>query len=171
MRKMILVLIVLAILPLAIFADSSPLFSFGVGPAVFYKSPVLFGQPVDTDNLNVNQVDFGGDLRFKASMFQAEALILYAGGSGVNSFNTYLDAGFAVDLSIIRLDLGIGPNYIYNSSNNSGGQIGLNAKLGADVLLGPISVGASYIMEFNGANGVQVNTGSGLLGLDVLFWV
>jgi hypothetical protein len=171
MRRIILVLIVLAILPVVVFAESPSLISFGIGPAVFYKSPVLIGQPVDTNNLNVNQFDFGGDVRFKASVFQAEALVLYADGNGVTGFNTYLDAGLAVDVAILRLDLGVGPNFVYNSGNNSGGQAGLNAKVGADVLLGPISVGASYIMEFNFNNGAQVGTSSGLFGLDVLFWI
>jgi hypothetical protein len=173
MRKLFFVLCVLAILPVAVFADSPPpsLISWGIGPAAFYKSPVLLGQPTDTNNLNVDQFIFGGDLRFKVSLFQAEALVLYAGGNGVNSFDTYLDAGLALDIAILRIDLGIGPNFVYNSGNNSGAQVGLNAKVGADVLLGPISVGLSYIMELNISNGVQVGTGSGLLGLNVMFWI
>ena len=94
MRKLFFVFCVLAILPVAVFADSPPpsLISWGIGPAAFYKSPVLLGQPTDTNNLNVDQFIFGGDLRFKVSLFQAEALVLYAGGNGVNSFDTYLDA-------------------------------------------------------------------------------
>jgi hypothetical protein len=173
MRKLVLILVVLVILPVAVFADSAPpsLISWGIGPAVFYKSPVLLGQPTDTNNLNVNQFNFGGDLRLKVSLFQAEALVLYATGNGVNSFNTYLDGGLAVDIAILRLDLGIGPNFVYNSDSNSGAQVGLNAKVGADILLGPISVGLSYIMELNINNGVQVSTGSGLLGLNVMFWM
>jgi hypothetical protein len=152
----------------AVFADSPSLISWGIGPAAFYKSPVLLGQPTDTNNLNVDQFIFGGDLRFKLSLFQAEALVLYASGNGVNSFDTYLDAGLALDIAILRIDLGIGPNFVYNSGNNSGAQVGLNAKVGADVLLGPI---LSYIMELNINNGVQVGTGSGLLGLNVMFWI
>ena len=171
MRKTFLLLVVLVILPVAVFADSPSLISWGFGPAVFYKSPVLLGQPTDTNNLNVDQFNFGGDLRFKLSLFQAEALLLYAGGNGVNSFNMYLDGGLALDIAILRIDLGIGPNFVYNSGSNSGGQVGLNAKVGADVLLGPISVGLSYIMELNLNNGVQVSTGSGLLGLSVMFWI
>jgi hypothetical protein len=171
MRKLVLILVVLVILPVALFADSPSLISWGIGPAVFYKSPILLGQPTDTNNLNVNQFNFGGDLRLKLSLFQAEALVLYASGNGVNSFNTYLDAGLAVDIAILRIDLGIGPNFVYNSGTNSGAQVGLNAKVGADVLLGPISVGLSYIMELNINNGVQVSTGSGLLGLNVMFWI
>ena len=68
----------------------------------------MLGQPTDINNLNVNQFSFGGDLRFKLSWFQAEALLLYSAGD-VNSLN-------------------------------------------AD-------------------NGLYINTGSGLLGVQVVFWV
>jgi hypothetical protein len=168
MRRMVLILAVVAIaviLPAAAFAD------LGIGGAVFGKSPVLVGQSNDTNNLNVSQFSLGGDLRLKLSWFQAEALVLYASGSGVNSLDTYLDAGVAVDLSILRLSLGVGPNFVFNAGNNSGAQVGLNAKIGADAMFGPVSVGLSYIMAMNVANGVQITTGAGLLGLSVMFWM
>jgi hypothetical protein len=165
MRKIVLILAILAILPAAVFAD------WGIGGAVFGKSPVLVGQSNDTNNLNVSQFGLGGDLRLKLSWFQAEALVLYASGNGVNSFDTYLDGGVAVDLAMIRLSLGVGPNFVFNTGNNSGGQVGLNAKAGADIMFGPVSLGLSYIMAMNVNNGVQISTGSGLLGVSVLFWM
>jgi hypothetical protein len=163
MRKLILIL-VLVILPVAVFAD------WGIGGAAFYKSPVLLGQPIDTSNLNVDQFSFGGDLRFKLSFFQAEALLLYSAGD-TNSLNAYLDAGLALDVAILRLSLGAGPNFTYNFGESSPVQAGLNAKVGADVMLGPISLGLSYIMALNLNNGLYINTGSGLLGVQVLFWM
>jgi len=81
MRKLVLVLCVLAILPVAVFAE------WGIGGAAFYKSPILLGQPIDTSNVNVNQFSFGGDLRLKLAWFQAEALVLY---SAVMSESEYL---------------------------------------------------------------------------------
>ena len=60
MKKLILILVILVILPAAVIAD------FGIGGAAFLKSPVLVGQPIDTDNLNVHQFSLGGDLRFRA---------------------------------------------------------------------------------------------------------
>jgi hypothetical protein len=164
MKKLILLLIVLVILPVAVFAD------FGVGGAAFYKSPVLVGQPISTDNVNVNQFSFGGDLRFKLGWFQAEALALFSAGT-VMSFNLYLDGGLALDLAILRLSLGAGPNFAVNFNEASAVQAGLNAKLGADIVLGPISFGLSYIMALNITNGVDITTGSGLLGVQVLFWL
>ena len=68
MKKIVIVLAILAIVSTATFAE------FGIGGAAFYKSPVLIGQPVDLSNLNVNQFSFGADMRFKLGWFQAEGL-------------------------------------------------------------------------------------------------
>jgi hypothetical protein len=164
MKRLVLILAVLVILPVAVFAD------FGVGGAAFYRSPVLLGQSVDTDNLNVDQFSFGGDARIKVSWFQAEALVLYAAGD-VNSLAIVLDAGVALDIAIVRLSIGAGPNLTYNFGESSPAQAGLNAKIGADIILGPVSAGLSYIMMMNVENGLYVNTGSGFLGAQVLFWM
>jgi hypothetical protein len=134
------------------------------------QGPVLIGQPIDAGNVNVNQFSFGGDLRLKLAWFQAEGLLLYSAGD-IQSLNTYLDAGLALDLAIFRLSLGVGPNFAANFGQSAPVQAGLNAKLGADIKLGPISVGLSYIMALNLANAVNVQTGSGLLGVQVLFWM
>jgi hypothetical protein len=164
MKKLILILIVLVILPVAVFAD------FGIGGAAFYKSPVLVGQPIDTNNLNVDQFSFGGDLRYKLGWFQAEALALFSTGS-LSSFNLYLDAGLALDIAILRLSLGGGPNFAINFDESTAIQAGLNAKIGADIVLGPVSFGLSYIMALNIKNSVSVQTSTGLLGAQVLFWL
>ncbi len=162
MRQIFIVLLVLA-LPVAAFAD------VGIGAAAFYKSPVLLGQPVDIENVNVDQISFGGDVRLKLGWFQAEGLALYSAGV-VDSLNVYLDAGLALDVAIVRLSLGAGPNLVYNIGESSPIRTGLNAKVGADVMLGSISVGLSYIMAMNFDSGFRVDTGSGLLGVQVLFW-
>jgi len=49
MKKILLILAVLVILPVVAFAE------FGIGGAAFYKSPVLLGQPIDVANMNVDQ--------------------------------------------------------------------------------------------------------------------
>jgi hypothetical protein len=165
MRKAVIFgALLLVVMPIAAFAQ------VGVGAAAFGKSPALVGQPDDTNNLNVSQFSFGGDVRLKLDWFMGEALVLYASGSGVNSLNAYLDAGVTGDLAIVRLSLGAGPSFVYNAGSNSGAQVGLNAKVGADVMLGNISVGVAYIMAMNIGNGVQINNGAGLLGANVTFW-
>jgi hypothetical protein len=87
LKKLVLIFLALVIIPIAVFAD------WGVGGAAFYKSPVLLGQPVDTTSVNVDQLSFGGDLRFKLGWFQAEGLLLHSAGS-VSSLN--LNNGFDI---------------------------------------------------------------------------
>ena len=164
MKKLVLILAILAIVPAAIFAD------FGIGAAAFYKSPVLLGQPIDLAGLNVEQFSFGADARFKLGWFQAEGLVLYSSGD-VKSLNAYLDLGVALDVAILRLSLGVGPNFTYNIGESSPMQAGFNAKVGADIMLGPVSIGASYIMAMNLESGIHIGTSSGLLGIQILFWL
>ncbi|GAB1483562.1 hypothetical protein MASR2M78_23780 [Treponema sp.] len=163
MKKILLSIVVILILPIAAFAD------WGVGGAAFLKSPVLLGQEIDADYLNVNQFSFGGDLRYKQGWFQAEGLLLYSAGD-ISSLDAYLDAGVALDLSIARLSIGAGPNFSNNFGESDPIQAGLNAKVSADVVFGPISCGLSYIMSMNLDNGLAVKTGSGLLGASILYW-
>ena len=172
MKKIILFLVVLAIVPISMFAEgetsNSPLLEVDLGPAAFYKSPVLLGQPIDLSNANCEQFAFGADLRVKFGVFQAEAVTLYSSGA-VHSLNTYFDVGIAADIAILRLSLGAGPNFIFNLENNTPFQAGLNAKAGIDLNVGPVVFGVSYIMALNIANVTTVSTGSGLLGASVLF--
>jgi hypothetical protein len=163
-RKLILIFSILVVIPIAVFAE------WGVGGAAFYKSPVLIGQPINTASVNVDQFSFGGDLRLKLGWFQAEGLVLYSAGS-VSSLNIFLDAGVALDLAILRLSLGAGPDFTANFTNSPPTQAGLNVKAGADLLLGPVSVGLSYIMALDLNNGVDVTTSSGLLGVSLIFWL
>jgi len=165
MRKIVLILAVLVILPTLVFAQG-----VGIGGAAFYKSPYLLGQIPDVANVNVSQFVFGADVRVRISIFQAEGLLLFATGS-LSSINAYLDAGVALDIAIVRLSLGAGPNFTFNIGDSAPVQAGLNAKLGADIKLGPISFGLSYIMTLSIDNGIHPNTGSGLLGAQVLYWI
>jgi|WetSurMetagenome_2_1015567.scaffolds.fasta_scaffold345743_2 hypothetical protein len=164
MKKLIVALALMAMISGAAFAE------FGVGAAAFLKSPVLAGQQLDTDNLNVNQISFGADARFKLGWFQAEGLLLYSTGE-VDSLNAYLDAGIALDFAIFRFSLGAGPNFSNNFGKSYPIQAGINAKIGTDVKLGPVTVGLSYIMAMNIDNGLYVNTTSGLLGIQCLYWL
>jgi hypothetical protein len=164
MKKSIAILVALALASAAAYAE------IGLGAAAFFKSPVLVGQTIDVDNLNVDQFSFGADARFKLGWFQAEGILLYSVGA-VDSLNAYLDAGIALDLAIVRLSLGAGPNFYGTVGHGDAAQAGVNAKLGADVKIGAISVGLSYIMALSIDNGIYLNSGSGLLGLQVLIWL
>lgn len=165
MRRKILILAALVLLPVTLFAQ------LGIGPAAYYKSPVLLGQSVDSDELNVDQFSFGGDLRFKFSLLQLQALALYSASEDVKSLDIFLDAGLALDIAILRLSAGAGPNFIYIFGESSPVRAGLNGKIGADLMLGNISVGLSYIMVLNIDDGIDLDTSAGLLGAQVLFWM
>ncbi len=143
---------------------------FAVGPAAFFKSPGLLGQSIDEDEANVNQFSFGGDARYRIGWFQAQALGLYSAGD-INSLDLFLDAGVALDVAILTLSAGAGPNFTKNFDGSPATQAGLNARTGADVRLGPVSVGMSYIMSLNLDHGIDIKTSSGLLGAQVLFWL
>jgi hypothetical protein len=158
------VLAILSIAPVAVFAD------LGIGGAALYTSPVLLGQPVDLVNMNVNQFSLGGDVRLKMGWIQGEALLLYSAGD-ISSLDLYLDVGLALDVAIIRLSLGAGPNLTTNFAGGGVLQAGLNAKASADVLLGPISIGVSYMMALDIGNGILINTKAGLVGGQILFWL
>lgn len=175
MKRIILILAVLAIVPIGIFAQTSDLVyadinepEIAVGPAIFIKSPVLAGQNVDVYNANVNQFAFGGDVRAKYGLFQAEGLLLFSLGAA-NSVNLFFDAGVAADISIVRFSLAAGPNFAFNLENQTPFQLGFNAKAGIDLNMGQFVGGISYIMAMHVANVTTINTGSGLLGAHILF--
>lgn len=150
------------------FAQDAP--ELGVGGAMFFKSPVLLGQPIDKSKLNVSQFAFGGDVRLKMNWFQVEGLLFCATGD-VSGLNMYLDAGVGLDIAIVRLSLGVGPNVTWNFDSSPLIQTGLNAKIGADVKLDKISVGLSYIMALTNDEGINIESSSGLLGMQVLYWL
>lgn len=165
MKKLFLAMAVLIILPTMAFAQ------FAIGPAAFLKSPVLIGQSVDIEEVNVDQFSFGADALYRVGWFQAQGLLLYSTGD-VKSLDVILDAGVALDISIVTLSVGAGPNFTNNFETDRARQAGLNSRVGADVLLGPVSVGASYIMALDIQDGgFSVETSSGLLGAHVKFWL
>jgi hypothetical protein len=53
-------------------------------------------------------------------------------------------------------------NFIYNFGESSPFHAGLIAEAGADIKLGPVSFGLSYIMAMNIDNGLYIGAGSGL---------
>ena len=108
------------VLPTAAFAQ------LGVGPAAFLKSPVLLGQSIYKDEANVNQFSFGGDLRYRFGWFQEQALGLESAGD-INSLDLFLDAGIALDVTIVTLSLGAGPNFTKNFDGSPSTQSRLNA--------------------------------------------
>ena len=165
MRKVLVVIAFLAALPTMGFAQ------LAVGPASFLRSPELLGQSADVEQLNVDQFSIGGDLRYRFAWFQAQGVVLYSTGE-VNSLDVFLGAGMVFDIAFVSLSLGAGPNFTKIEGHGPPMQAGLNAKAGADVRLGPVSLGVSYIMALRVAEThISVETSCGLLGVQLLYWL
>jgi len=164
MKKSLFLIAVLALVPAIMFAE------IGIGATAMLTSPSLLGQPVNTENLNVNQFNFGGDIRVKEGMLQVQSLIFGSAGD-VSGLDLYLDAGVAFDIAILRLSAGIGPNITWNFGETPVLQAGMNGKLGADIKLNDISIGMSYLMAFKRNEHMSVNNAAGILGVNVMFWM
>jgi hypothetical protein len=178
MKKSIMLVALLLVTATMLFAKppagirntDSSLIGFGVGAAAFYRSPVLAGQAVDIENLNVNQFSFGALGRIRFSLLQLEGLLLYSAGQ-LSSLDLFLDVGVGFDYSIFRLSIGAGPHISNYFQVAHPFQAGLNAKLNFDVAIGPASIGLSYLMALDIGNGIVVHTASGMLGLQCVIWL
>jgi hypothetical protein len=145
MKKIVILALVLAFVPLLSFAE------FGVGGSAFFNSPVLIGQKL----LKILQLD-------------AMALVTL---DEVNAIGLYPNAGLAFDLAFLRLSAGIGPTLVFLLDDvTDPTMLGFNAKANADIKLGPVSVGLSYLMGLNFDNGIDLEKSTGMLGANVLFW-
>jgi len=167
MKKTLILVLVLAFIPLLSFAE------LGLGASAFFNSPVLIGQKPDASQLREGGFTFGADARFKFLKFlQLEALGLVTVGDSVTSIDLYADAGLAFDLAFLRLSLGAGPTVFFLLSDVTDPTLlGFNAKANADIKLGRISLGLSYIMGLIVDGGVQLDKSTGMLGANLLFWL
>ena len=162
MKKRFLLVLLLIILPFGLFAD------FGIGGAVFYNSPVLIGQEVDTSGIGLSDFTFGANARYKFSFLQLDGLVLLTLGDNAVA-DAFLDVEACLDLLMLRLSAGLGPNLSYNFSDG-GMETGFNAKANVDLKLGKISLGLSYIMALNLDGGIALDKSTGLLGATILLW-
>jgi hypothetical protein len=167
MKKIVVLVLVLAFVPLLSFAE------FGIGGSAFFNSPVLIGQDVDTHELWDGGFTFGADARLKLlKILQLETLALFSLDKETNSFSLLPNAGLAFDLAFLRLSAGVGPTLVvlFDSPLDKPALLGFNAKANADVKLGPLSVGLSYLMALNLDDGIALDKSTGMLGANVLFW-
>jgi len=168
MKKTLILVLVLAFIPLLSFAE------LGLGASAFLNTPVLIGEDPEVSEWGKGGFTFGADARFKLSLLQLEALGLVSVGESATSIDLYGDVGLALDLAILRLSLGAGPTFIFVLDDASEPVLGgYNVKANADIKLGKISVGVSYIMALivqDGLFNIQPDLNTGMLGANVLFW-
>jgi hypothetical protein len=162
MRKVCLLALLAFLVPWGLFPEA------GFGVAAFYQSPVLIGQDVDTNDIGLEDFTFGGNLRFKLSLLQLDGLALVTLGDNP-AIDAFLDGELALDIAILRISAGLGPNLTYTFDD---GEVstGFNAKANLDFLLGPVSVGLSYIMALDVEDGISLDRGTGFLGATFLLW-
>jgi len=133
MRRIIIVLIV-ALLPAMAFAD------FQVGGVGMYKGDVT---TIGT-SIGITDFTFGAEARLKFGFLQGGASLLYYPGVSYNSIMALTDIGVSLDVALLRLGIGLGPNLAVNlgaPASTPPANVGLNLKLSTDVNLGSLSIG------------------------------
>ena len=148
MKKFLVILLVLAIIPAAIFAKG---FSAGIGATATTGSTIASVmeeqiQAIDTENFN-----YGAYANIKALVFSVNATLFpkFVEGQPIE-FTGDLAAGLAVDISILRVQAGLSINYYgltdfdeweFHFENEDIMDAYLNVRAEVDIMLGDLNVG------------------------------
>ena len=173
--KRFLVLCAVLIVPVAAFAQ------FQVGGTALYNVP-YFAES-GPDQINPSDFTFGADARMKIFVFQASGLALFTpgytddlGSQVPGNVDLHVDGGVALDILLFRLGLGVGPSFRFGlGPDSTASNVGFNVKATADIMLGRLAVGLTYLNQFafdSDAGASQVldqDYTRGLVGLSVLF--
>lgn len=162
-KIIVLVLAILLVLPASIFAID--LIGLRVGPAAMLNAPISL-EGLDPDyftTLTLDDLTFGVDARLNLSILEGNVMALVTPatfeGEIVGAYlDAYVNAGLSIELlSLLKVGVFAGPMFSFyvDETGVSGGpeneddllSAGLNLRLTADVVLGGISVGATYIVE------------------------
>ena len=94
------------------------------------------------------------------------------------SADVFLDGGIAIDITKVRLGLGLGPNvsFFFGNSELISDPVsaGINLKATADIVLGSFSIGLIYLTQFDmdldeAAQILSADKTKGLFGVTGLF--
>jgi hypothetical protein len=132
--KKLLALLVLLALPVFTFAAG-----FQIGAIGMYKG----GFP-PTDPITLQSFTYGAEARLSFGLLQGGATALYfPNPAGPANILALLDVGLNLNLAILDLGVGLGPNFAFpiNAPGTAVG-FGLNVKAAAEVNLGKIGIGA-----------------------------
>lgn len=172
LRKTVLIG-VLALLPAAVFAQVQ------IGPTAYYNFPLADTDEVEWDTSNFT---FGADSRIKFGPIQAQGLGLYTAPSrddGVNAVHVvdlHTNIGVAFDVLLFRFGAGFGPSFSleFGDGAKETAGMGTNGRLGAELMLGDLSVGLNYLMRFpfnfsEAGRLFDADRSRGLVGASLLF--
>lgn len=173
MKRILPVVLMLVILPIGVFA-----LDFYGGVNAYYASLI---QPadvknIDTAGLNLADFAFGGEARLVSGLLWGSAVGIYTPGD-VNlphRIDLLLDGGLGLSLGIVRAGIGIGPDFGVELGDNANRffKTGANLRLTGDILLGPFSLGLSWInkIEFTRASIAEAfENPYGQLGVSLLY--
>lgn len=161
MKKLIIVLVLIT-LPMAAFAQ------FYLGATAFFK-----GDPLGLQNPTPSIVDnlaFGADAKLKLAILEGQATALYVLN---NSFNVFLDVGIILDIAIVSVGAGVGPNFLLDFSSGAPESFafGFNGKVHVDLNLDPIKISAYYLFLLDSITiaDIKEKMYAGNVGLSILF--
>ena len=172
--KRILFVCLILLLPAAVFAEVQ------IGGTALYNFPYF----ADTgpSEIDLSDFTFGADARIRLFIFQASALGLFTPGytdeldnEVAGNIDLIVDGGLSIDVLLFRLGLGVGPSLRIGLGEGADPYgIGLNVKATAEVMLGRIALGLTYLnqFEFDFADASQLldeDYTKGLLGVSLLF--
>jgi hypothetical protein len=162
MKRIIIVLLFIA-LPMSMFAQ------FYLGPTAMYKGDPMDLPGTTPDYSLIDHLAFGADVKLQISLFEVQALAMY---NFNNTFNVYLDAGIALDLAIVTIGAGIGPNF-YVSLDDVPDPVGFgfNGKVHVDLNLGGVKISAYYMFLIDNitVSNIESQMYAGNVGLSLLF--
>jgi len=168
MMKKLIVVLMIALLPTLAFA-----LDFQIGGTAMYKGMLEDIESGVTD-IGVDDFTFGAEARLSFGLLQGAAAILYYPDEFNPSLVALTDIGLTLNLAIVRIGAGIGPNFYIPLSDDGpeGVPIGLNVKGAVDLQLGGISIGLVgyyYLASFDDLSLGLFETAQPWLGLTVLF--
>lgn len=166
MKKLIVVLMI-ALLPTLAFA-----LDFQIGGTAMYKG-ILEDITSGPTDLGFEDFTFGVEARLNFGLIQGAAAVLYYPDPLHPNLVALTDVGLTLNLAIVRIGAGIGPNvFIPLGAPSSFVPVGLNLKGAVDVQLGGISVGLVgyyYLASLEQLSLGLFETAQPWLGLTVLF--
>jgi hypothetical protein len=167
MKKLLIVLMIVLLPTLAFSLDLQ------VGATAMYKgllSDILDGP----DGITIHDFTYGGEVRLGFGLLQGAAAILYYPAEPYSSLKLLTDIGLSLNLAIIRLGVGIGPNVVVplGGGTVTGVPLGLNLKGAVDLQLGKLSlgvVGYYYLDSISDIGADLFKTAQPWVGLTLLY--
>lgn len=148
MKRILSILLLCMVLPAGVFAIGI----YG-GVNAYYDNLIRPADiiAIDTAGLNLADFSFGGEVRVIAGPLWGSAVGIYTPGDVnlSNRVDLLLDGGLGLSLGFVRAGIGIGPNFGFEFGDNATNffKTGANLRLTGDVLLGPLSLGLSWISK------------------------